>query len=114
VARTERGAVRAKKILEAAVELFYERGFAAVGVDDIGERAGVAGPAIYRHFRGKDEILATLRGQTILRVSRVGLTLATCDSHPVAASLIHALAGAPDSTCGRCVMPAVGPLRAVS
>jgi AcrR family transcriptional regulator len=60
MARTERGSVRSQKILEAAVELFYERGFAAVGVDDIGERAGVTGPAIYRHFRGKDEILATL------------------------------------------------------
>jgi AcrR family transcriptional regulator len=47
-------------ILRAAEELFFERSFAAVGVDEIGERAGVTGPAIYRHFSGKDEILATL------------------------------------------------------
>lgn len=27
---------------------------------ELGERAGVSGPAIYRHFRSKDEILGTL------------------------------------------------------
>lgn len=51
---------RGEKILRAAEQLFYERSFAAVGVDEIGERAGVTGPAIYRHFSGKDEILSSL------------------------------------------------------
>jgi AcrR family transcriptional regulator len=51
---------RDQVILRAAAKLFYERSFAAVGVDEIGARAGVTGPAIYRHFKGKDEILATL------------------------------------------------------
>ncbi|WP_354698536.1 TetR/AcrR family transcriptional regulator [Paraconexibacter sp. AEG42_29] len=49
-----------EKILEVAAELFYTRGFNAVGVDQIGAGAGISGPAIYRHFAGKDEILATL------------------------------------------------------
>jgi AcrR family transcriptional regulator len=51
---------RGPKILEAARRLFYERGFHAVSVDEIGEAAGATGAAIYRHFSGKDEILATL------------------------------------------------------
>jgi AcrR family transcriptional regulator len=51
---------RDRQILDAAAELFYERGFHKVGVDDIGERVGVTGPAIYRHFSGKDHLLATL------------------------------------------------------
>jgi AcrR family transcriptional regulator len=55
-------------ILNAAKELFYERSFAAVGVDEIGQRAGVTGPAIYRHFSGKDEILATLFDDAIDRL----------------------------------------------
>jgi AcrR family transcriptional regulator len=55
-------------ILRAAKELFYERSFAAVGVDEIGQRAGVTGPAIYRHFRGKDEILSTLFDDAIDRL----------------------------------------------
>jgi AcrR family transcriptional regulator len=54
------GVARDEKIRSAAAELFYRRGYAAVGVDEIGEAAGVTGPAIYRHFKGKDEILAAL------------------------------------------------------
>jgi len=61
----KRGARRHSTILAAAADLFYERGFAAVGVDEIGARAGVTGPAIYRHFSGKDEILAALFEQAL-------------------------------------------------
>jgi len=59
---------RQTMILKAAEDLFYERGYAAVGVDEIGQRAGVTGPAIYRHFRGKDEILSTLFNDAIDRL----------------------------------------------
>jgi AcrR family transcriptional regulator len=62
---------RQAMILKAAKELFYERSFAAVGVDEIGQRAGVTGPAIYRHFAGKDEILATLFDDAIDRLVEV-------------------------------------------
>src|SRR5947208_2884158 len=66
MARPAKGTVpRHEKILQAAAELFNSRGFAAVGVDEIGQRAGVTGPAIYRHFSGKDEILATLFDQAL-------------------------------------------------
>lgn len=51
---------RGPKILAAAQRLFYERGFHAVSVDEIGEAAGATGAAIYRHFSNKDEILVTL------------------------------------------------------
>jgi AcrR family transcriptional regulator len=47
-------------ILEAAEKLFFERSFDGAGVDEIGKAAGVSGSAIYRHFSGKDEILAAL------------------------------------------------------
>ena len=56
----KRTGARQAMILQAARDLFFERSFAAVGVDEIGERAGITGPAIYRHFSGKDEILSTL------------------------------------------------------
>jgi len=49
---------RRGQILKAAVELFYERGYAATGIHDIGAAAGITGPAIYRHFESKEEILA--------------------------------------------------------
>ncbi|MEV4421132.1 TetR/AcrR family transcriptional regulator [Patulibacter sp. NPDC049589] len=51
---------RQRKILDVAAQLFHERGFHGVGIDEIGRRAGVSGPAVYRHFKGKDEILATV------------------------------------------------------
>jgi AcrR family transcriptional regulator len=50
------------------MHLFHERGFDGVGVDLIGERAGMSGPAIYRYFSGKDEILITLVDEAIDRV----------------------------------------------
>lgn len=59
---------RRDQILLAAVELFRERGFAAVGVAELGERAGITGPGIYRHFASKDEILATLFDQAMDRL----------------------------------------------
>ena len=59
---------RDRHILQAAAKLFHERGFDAVGVDEIGARAGVTGPAIYRHFSGKDEILATLFDEAMDRL----------------------------------------------
>jgi AcrR family transcriptional regulator len=58
---------RAARILRAAAELFYERGFHAVSVDQIGERAGATGAAIYRHYSSKEEILSTLFDEAIDR-----------------------------------------------
>jgi AcrR family transcriptional regulator len=59
---------RSEQILRTAMHLFHERGFDGVGVDLIGEKAGVSGPAIYRYFSGKDEILMTLLDEAIDRV----------------------------------------------
>lgn len=46
-----------ERILETAAELFYERGFHAVGVDLIIQRAGVAKTTLYRHFPSKDHLI---------------------------------------------------------
>lgn len=48
---------RRELILAAAIELFHERGYPATGVDDIGKAVDVSGPAIYRHFSSKEDIL---------------------------------------------------------
>jgi len=52
-------------ILRAAAELFAAKGFSGVGVDEIGARVGITGPAIYRHFGGKDALLAAVVMETI-------------------------------------------------
>ena len=51
---------RREQILAAAANLFLSRGYGAVGIDSIGAAAGISGPAIYRHFRGKHDILQAL------------------------------------------------------
>jgi AcrR family transcriptional regulator len=48
---------RKEAIVRASAKLFAEKGFAAVGIDDIGASVGITGPAIYRHFAGKDAVL---------------------------------------------------------
>jgi AcrR family transcriptional regulator len=59
-AKTPKGARRRAAILAAAAELFRERGFRATSLDDIGAVAGISGPAIYRHFTSKHQILSLL------------------------------------------------------
>lgn len=51
-------APRRTQILDTAAELFAARGFHGVSVHDIGAACGISGPAIYKHFAGKDAILA--------------------------------------------------------
>lgn len=46
------------RVLRVAGELFYERGFHAVGIDLIIDRAGVAKATLYRHFSTKDDLIA--------------------------------------------------------
>lgn len=53
---------RRREILEAAVAVFAERGFAATGTADIAAAAGIGEPTIYRYFANKQDLyLAALR-----------------------------------------------------
>lgn len=54
------GSRRKESLLEAAAELFAARGYHAVSTDDIGHAVGISGPAVYRHFASKAELLLTL------------------------------------------------------
>ncbi len=59
-ARTRRGqakAARRAELLEAAARLMAERGFSGVTLEDIGRAVGVSGPAMYRHFASKTDLL---------------------------------------------------------
>ena len=58
-ARRKRRPYRREQLMRAAIHLFHERGFHATSMDDIGEAAGITGPAVYRHFVSKQEILET-------------------------------------------------------
>lgn len=52
------GLARRQAILVAALRLFREKGFHGTSINEIGASAGVSGPALYRHFGSKGDILA--------------------------------------------------------
>jgi len=56
-----RSAIKTKRrILDAAYELFYRKGFSRVGVDEIAAASGVTKRSLYYHFKSKDELLASV------------------------------------------------------
>ena len=55
--RAERAAERRQAIIEAALDEFIARGFAATRLDDIARRAGVAKGTIYLYFKNKSDLL---------------------------------------------------------
>lgn len=64
--RSQAKELRRKALLSAAAGLFAENGFSRVSLEDLGAAAGVSGPAVYRHFPGKQAVL----GELLLSVSR--------------------------------------------
>lgn len=51
---------RKKQILEHAAQLFIERGFHSVKLEEIAEAAGVTARALYRHYDNKQALLAAV------------------------------------------------------
>lgn len=51
---------RRAQIIAVATKLFRERGFHAVGIDEIGTASGISGPGVYRHFASKDDLLVSV------------------------------------------------------
>ena len=58
--RSVRAAARREAILEAALDEFSARGFAAARLDDVAQRAGVAKGTIYLHFDDKASLFQEL------------------------------------------------------
>src|ERR1700760_275131 len=66
-------------LVAVARELFAERGYAAVGTEEIVQRAGVTRGALYHHFRGGKEelfraVLVQLSAETVRRIATAGVT----------------------------------------
>jgi AcrR family transcriptional regulator len=77
-----------EQIIHAAADLFFERGFDNVTMDDIAEAVGVPKRSLYRRFRYKDEFLV----RWMLRINdQICAALAT---QPDEASPLAAILGA--------------------
>jgi AcrR family transcriptional regulator len=78
---------RDRRILDAAAQAFHEKGFHGVGMDELGTRAGLSGPSLYRYFSGKDEILARLLNEAMDEL----LAATTASSSNADSDLLRAL-----------------------
>lgn len=47
-----------RKIREAAIKLFLDRGFDGASMDEIAERAGVSKQTVYSHFNNKEDLFS--------------------------------------------------------
>lgn len=63
--KDEIAALKRERIVGAAVELFYERGYENTTLEAVAERLGVTKPFIYSHFGSKAELLAEICGRGI-------------------------------------------------
>ncbi|MFD0711015.1 TetR/AcrR family transcriptional regulator [Paenibacillus sp. GCM10027626] len=55
------------KILEAAIAVFAEKGFASSSTNEIAQRAGVAEGTIFRHYKTKKDLLLSIVAPTLAK-----------------------------------------------
>jgi AcrR family transcriptional regulator len=60
---------RRRQILDAARRCFVRNGFHATSMQDVLAEANLSAGAVYRYFRGKDEIIAAIAGETVAEVA---------------------------------------------
>ncbi len=82
---------RRQRILAAAADLVAARGYHEVGMTDIGAAAGITGPAIYRHFDGKSDVLVTMFDAVIDELLAGAAAIAASERAPLDA--LRALIG---------------------
>lgn len=76
---------RRRALLTAAASLFAANGFNRVSLEDLGAAAGVSGPAVYRHFPGKQAVLADLLATVSRELLDGGRQVVAETSNPLAA-----------------------------
>ncbi|MFD2615447.1 TetR/AcrR family transcriptional regulator [Paenibacillus gansuensis] len=64
----ERVTDKQQKILESAIDIFAEKGYAAASTSEIAKRAGVAEGTIFRHYRTKHELLTAIIGPLLMKM----------------------------------------------
>ena len=65
---TEKKTEKQIKILEAATEIFAEKGYAATSTSEIAQKAGVAEGTIFRHYKTKKDLLLSIAGPIVIKL----------------------------------------------
>ena len=85
---------RPQELLEAAIDLFVERGYAATRLEDVARRAGVSKGTLYLYFENKEELFkAVVRNNIVPVLGEAEVSVAEFDGHSadLLRHLIHAL-----------------------
>jgi AcrR family transcriptional regulator len=64
-----RAEARPDEVLDAALELFTQKGFASTRVDDIAAKAGISKGAVYLYFPSKEAILEGLVRRAVMPIA---------------------------------------------
>ena len=72
----EQAAKNRERIVEAAAQLFRERGFEGIGVADLMKEAGLTHGGFYGHFSSKDDLIAEASARSLFGASAMCAALA--------------------------------------
>ena len=85
---------RRPQVLDAALELFLERGYEGTSMDSVARAAGVTKPVVYACFAGKDELFrALLRREEERILAEIQAAFAASDLSDPQATLIEGFTG---------------------
>lgn len=73
--RQRRKDARPQELLDAALDLFVEKGFAATRSEEVAARAGVSKGTLYLYYQSKEELLKAVILQTISREIAEGMDI---------------------------------------
>ncbi|WP_331649813.1 TetR/AcrR family transcriptional regulator [Piscinibacter sp.] len=76
--RQRRKEARPQELLDAALELFVEKGFAATRSEEVAARAGVAKGTLYLYYPSKEELLKAVIHQNLSQLIAEGAGLVDC------------------------------------
>jgi AcrR family transcriptional regulator len=81
---------RPQELLEAALDLFVERGYAATRLEDVARRAGVSKGTLYLYYENKEELFKAVVRSSIVPV--IGATeVSVAEFHGHSADLLRQL-----------------------
>ncbi|MFU1795264.1 TetR/AcrR family transcriptional regulator [Paenibacillus azoreducens] len=80
---------RRNEILDAADELFSQKGFDGTSTNDILEKVGIARGTLYHHFKSKEDIMDALIERYNVRLLGAAEEIAADKSIPVVERIIH-------------------------
>ena len=56
LARPEQARTTPERILDAAEDLFAEKGYSATSLGDVADKVGIRSPSLYNHFKNKEAL----------------------------------------------------------